>query len=609
MAELNFLNKSRIQASQIFEDARVYISRAYKRTGEFFTAASPYAQILRVLSELGELIFFYIEDAVTEQNIYTAQQPESIYGLARLAGHDPTRGFSATGQIKFRWKPGVSSDVAGDALIIPANAEIVFSSNGLTYLVRTNGDQFRLDKNFNGYINAPILQGKIESQTVTGTGEKLQSFNVKVAGATGHDTVRVSVNSELWTKYNSLYEMGANSKGYLVKTGIVGGLDIYFGNGNFGMMPPPGSIIQVEYIKHNGTTGNTGDSKDVSFKWITEGFDSVGNNYNLNEILDCEVVSSPKMGADPESTTFTKLIAPLASKSFVLATPANYEHFLSRYNFFSYIDAYNTTDDGYLDDDNIMYLFLLPDTRSKILSGQDYFSLPIEEFTFKDAELNAIKKTIEDSGQQMVVTDVEFVKPTIKRFRMDIFVRYFEGFDKNQIFKDIRSAISEYLISVTRRDKLPKSDIIALLEDIEGVDAVNVQFVSALEEEARRLGYYYVKTTTVTPSTPVLQDVGDGKQKFFFFEKNETVQKVNLTPGQPNPVGFDKYVGLDKYGDIILSKEDLPLFRGGWLDRDNVEVKNMPAINEMASLSVYFDEPPVQRTVFSKLQSANRKSM
>ena len=609
MAELKFLNKSRIRATQIFEDARTYISRTYKRTGEFFTAASPYAQILRVLSELGELIFFYIEDSVTEQNIYTAQQPESIYGLARLAGHDPTRGFSATGQIKFRWKPGVTSDIAGDALIIPANAEISFPANGLIYMVRTNSDQFRLDKNFNGYINAPILQGQIESQTVTGTGEKMQSFNIKVSGATGHDTVRVSVNGELWTKYNSLYEMGANSKGYLVKAGIVGGLDIYFGNGNFGVVPPVGSTISVEYIKHDGSKGNVGDSKDISFKWITEGSDSTGTTYNLNEILDCEVVAAPKMGADPESTEFTKLIAPLASKSFVLATPQNYEHFLSRYNSFSYIDAYTSTDDGYLDDDNVIYLFLLPDAKRKLMAGQDYFSLPVEEFNFKDTELNAIKKVIEDSGQQMVVTDIEFVKPTVKFYRMDIFVRYFEGFDKNQIFKDIRSKISEYLLNVVRRDKLPKSDIIALLEGIEGIDAVNVQFVSALEEEARRLGYYYVKTVTVTPTTPTLQDVGDGKQRFFFFEKNETVQKVNLVPGQPNPIGFDKYVGLDKYGDIIMNKQDMPLFRGGWLDRDSVEVKAQPAINEMASLSVYFDEPPVQRTVYTKLQSTNRKSM
>jgi hypothetical protein len=205
---------------------------------------------------------------------------------------------------------------------------------------------------------------------------------------------------------------------------------------------------------------------------------------------------------------------------FVLATPENYEHFLSRYNSFSYIDAYNTTDDGYLDDDNVIYLFMLPDAKRKLSGSQDYFALPIEEFTFTATEQAAIQKTIEDSGQQMVVTDIEFVTPVIKKYRMDIYVRYFEGFDKNQIFKDIRSKISEYLMNITRRDKLPKSDIIALLEATEGIDAVNVQFVSALEEEARRLGYYYVKTIKVTPSTPVLQDIGNGKQRFFFFEKS-----------------------------------------------------------------------------------------
>ena len=67
MADFKILNKARIQSSQIFEDAKTYISRAYKRTGEFFTAASPYAQILLVLSELGQLIMFYIEDALVEQ--------------------------------------------------------------------------------------------------------------------------------------------------------------------------------------------------------------------------------------------------------------------------------------------------------------------------------------------------------------------------------------------------------------------------------------------------------------------------------------------------------------------------------------------------------------
>ena len=90
MAELNFLNTIRVKSTQIKEDARTYISRVYGRSKTLFTEASPFAQIMRVLSEIGELIMFYVEDATVEQNIYTAQQPESIYGLARLTGHDAT---------------------------------------------------------------------------------------------------------------------------------------------------------------------------------------------------------------------------------------------------------------------------------------------------------------------------------------------------------------------------------------------------------------------------------------------------------------------------------------------------------------------------------------
>ena len=100
MAEFKFLNTSRIKANEMISDTRAYISRIYGRTGELFTTASPFSQILDVLTELTKLVFFYIEDSTVEQNILTAQNPESIYGLARLAGHDSFRGASAYGEIK-----------------------------------------------------------------------------------------------------------------------------------------------------------------------------------------------------------------------------------------------------------------------------------------------------------------------------------------------------------------------------------------------------------------------------------------------------------------------------------------------------------------------------
>ena len=606
MAEFNFLSTTRVKANEMISDTRSYIARLYGRTGELFTTASPFSQILDVMSEISKMILFYIEDATVEQNILTAQHAESIYGLARLAGHDAFRGAAANGEIKIRLNTSAFNDIAGDSINFTKNTVIKSKSNGLEYILRTNSDLFKIEKSNANYIYIPVIQGKIESQTVTATGNALQSFNITTKGITDHYQVRVLVNSELWTRYESIYDMKKGTKGYLIKTGISGGLDIYFGNDSFGEIPQQGASIEIEYIVTEGSRGNLAGSKDLTFEFITAGYDSLGDEYDLNELLEASFTVAPKMGADPESTELTKLIAPLQSQSFVLATPNNYEHFLSRYGMFSYLDAYNTTNDGYIDDDNVIYLFMLPDTKRKMSKNRDYFNLEIDEFFFSEDENNGILNVLEQSGQQMVTTEVKIVEPQVQYFRMDIKVRYFEGYNKSSLHTEIRSKISDYLINITRRDRLPKSDIIALLEGIEGIDSVNVRFVSKVEEDARRLGYYISKTVTVTPSTPVLEEIGNGKQKYVFFKRQVSEQKINFEKGAALP---ENVINLDSFGDIILEKEEVALFRGKWVDRDGAEVLDDAKMGELAALSVYFDEPAVPNTVFSKIQAKNRKSL
>ena len=617
MAEFKFIEKARATAGKILEDSKTYLTRVYGRAGDFLTTASPFTQILEVMSEINELLMFYIEDSTVEQNIFTAQQPESIYGLSRLVGHDPTRGFAATGEVRFRWKAGVVENIGGENLIIAKNTKIQFENNGQPYFLRTSKDEFLLPKTFNGWIQASICQGELQSQTVTGTGEPLQSFNIQTNGMTDHTGCKVSINGEQWTKFESMYEMRPTDKGVLIKTGISGGIDIYFGTGNFGVIPPNGSTIEVEYIKCSGAEGNLNQSGDLTFKFVDSAFDSIGNEYDLNEFLDSETLVAPFMGANSESIEFTKMMTPMSSKSFVLSNPDNYEYFLSRYAQFSYLDVYNTTD-GYLDDDNVMYIFAIPDLEKRLLKGTDYFSVPIEEFFFGKDETDRFLGVIEDSGQQMVTSEAIFVEPQAVKYRMDISVRWFEGFKQDEIFNDIRSSISNYLLKIVRRDKLPKSDIVALIEAVPGVDAVNVQFVSSVEEEARRNGYYTYKQVTVTPTTPELEG-GEGEQKrLVFFKRIEEIKKVVLD--QPNmlvPVSggeqqikdwYDK-IGLDKYGDIILDKEEVAVFRGGWEDRNGDLVKDEPSMGEMASLSLYFDNPPVPQTIYSRIQSGNRRAL
>ena len=187
MAELKFLQTVRTNAEQIKTDTRTWVSRVYKRANTLFTEASPFAQIISVFAELYELIMFYIEDAVVEQNIYTAQQAESIYGMSRLTGHDATRGFAATGEIEFRWKPGADlGKIAGTGLNVDARAELKCELNGKVYTLESSKDRFRLEKSNMTQQRAAIIQGQYERQTLTGTGEKLQSFNVQTKKLSDH---------------------------------------------------------------------------------------------------------------------------------------------------------------------------------------------------------------------------------------------------------------------------------------------------------------------------------------------------------------------------------------------------------------------------------------
>ena len=224
---------------------------------------------------------------------------------------------------------------------------------------------------------------------------------------------------------------------------------------------------------------------------------------------------------------------------------------------------------------------------------------------------------IEDSGQQMVTSEAIFVEPEAVKYRMDISIRWFEGFKQQDIFNDIRAAISNYLIKIVRRDKLPKSDIIAIIEGIEGVDAVNVQFVSSIEEQARKDVFYNYTEVTVTPSTPELEGADGDQKRLVFFKRTEEIKKIVLeNTDLLIPVTGDKQIedwynkiGLDRYGDIILDKQEVAIFRGGWEDRDGELVKDEPSIGEMASMSLYFDNPPVPRTIYSRVQAGNRSAL
>ena len=73
----------------------------------------------------------------------------------------------------------------------------------------------------------------------------------------------------------------------------------------------------------------------------------------------------------------------------------------------------------------------------KLEGDRDYFTLNEDEFTLNKIEREAIKRAINESGQQMVTTELQFVQPKIKRYALNIVLRYFENYDKDLKVKQL----------------------------------------------------------------------------------------------------------------------------------------------------------------------------
>jgi hypothetical protein len=577
---MSFFSKTRIKASQLFFDAFEYLQRTYDQASEVFTPASPFGQLLTVVANLGELIFYYIEAVSTELNIFRARNIESIYGLSRLTGHDPTRGISAKGIIGLRLNNSAGNSVSGDYVQILNGAAVEIGNNSLSYFLKFDSDFIRLEKTNKNQINVELIQGEIDIQSFTGTGLPLQSYNLVTKELTDHFMVTVAIDGSQWKKVDSLYDMGPHEKTFMCKTSVNGGLSIFFGNNQFGYPPPLGSIIRITYVKTRGNAGNIG-GKNLNLKFKDPGTDFLGNEVDLNNILSVNIVRNPNFGSDSEDPAFTRLIAPYQSNSFVLANPNNYIYYLSKYNFFSFINAYNTKDDEYINDDNIIYLFLIPDINKKITSDKDYFTVPLEEFTLTPDEKTQVIDILNKSGRQVVTAEVRIEDPIIKKYVINVVIRWFEGYDKDAIGVEIRKTLNDYFINVNRRDRIPRSDLIALIENIEGVDSVNLFFISQENEEAIRNGFYNVPVFGIDPATD---------QKTLIENK-----KIMLAENE------DPQLGLDEFGDIVIGPNDLVVIRGDWRDRNDVFYEEIPISTAIGSLNIFF-KSMVSSNLYNKTQ-------
>ena len=78
-----------MQYDKFDKAVRDYVSNMLNNFSYKYTNSSIFGQLINVVGSAIQNILSYIEDSITEQNIYTATRKRSIYNLASLSGYQP----------------------------------------------------------------------------------------------------------------------------------------------------------------------------------------------------------------------------------------------------------------------------------------------------------------------------------------------------------------------------------------------------------------------------------------------------------------------------------------------------------------------------------------
>jgi hypothetical protein len=599
---------------KLTQQVNTWLKTLYHKSNITFSEASPYGQILKVIKELFTHTILYNKNSVAQIDIRTSNNEKVIKNIARIAGHDPSRGISASGSINFKLKNGVNifDEIKGGVITVKDKTLLKNRTNNLYYTIVLGKDyiDYTILQNSNYIFN--IVQGRFEKQSFTGDGSKNQSVSVNIPNSQNIDNFNFNVyyNGIILDRKEHMYDMLDREYAFYSRTGFMGGLDIYFGNGEYGFIPSLGSLIEIEYLITDGVNGNILNNKINDFKIMDDIVDEKNNVINIDNLFNIYIYNDINMGSNPESIIYTKSIIPHVSRNFVLGTPQQFVYHLRKLNMFSKINAYNRLDsymvnnDRYIDYfieetfkdisnninfsdvkkkmktyfpnvyDNQIYLYLIPDIKKYFIDNYNYFNIPFDVFYLDDDEKDKIINYIKSMGTLSITTNINIINPIISLYCANVFVRRYKNSTEDDIRNEIINIFSDYFINNERFDRVIKADLIKTIKNsVNDVDSVNIDFICKKNEDFHRKNKENVS-----------------KLKYIREVRNQ-VDNTSNTLNIQEQFNSNVILGIDPIqGDIIVEKDEVPILRGGFFDRNGIYYSDDINSEGMCTINIIFTE-------------------
>jgi hypothetical protein len=535
-----------------FDNAvRRYLSQTLSKYNSNYSNNTVFGQLINVLGSTVQNIMLYIEDAMVEQNKYTAQRKKSVYGLAALSGYTPSLGQAASVSLAISYIP-TNTEMLD--VIINNKEQLVCTQNGLTYCIMLPQEAIILSAekdNSTRYVSA--VQGRFETQKFVVAGGKYYSLNFNFVGNLDTKYLKVKVNNKEWAYEDSFYDMVPDGEQWTYKISPVGGIDLIFGNDMHGRALSEEDTVDVTYLLHDGEGGNLDVNTETYFAFNNNLKNIAGEEVDGNGMFNVTFASNDAVtsGSNSESIEQVRKMIGTNSRSLVLADPQNYKALLNRLSFCGYNRTW--AEKGSM----VINSLIMRNYQLLLNEHKTYFDLTENDFKLTESQKTSIKNYIQNSGSQLAGAVYNIFEPEICKFAVYIYLKFStQNYDKEYTTNQVRKLIGDFFSEIQSDIFIPKSDIIQLLKNnVEGLDGVDVYFLSEKNETAIQTGQYVKSIHKFDPST-----------------NTYTTEKryVYLYDGE------DPSLGLDQHGNIYLeSDEQFPVLMGGWdyLNQDGDEVK------------------------------------
>ena len=533
-------------AYELFDNTiQKYLSTAFNRLGLNSNHTKIYNIIFDGIKGVMQNIMFYIEDAFTEQNIFTATRKNSVYSLAKISGYEPYYGSSASGTLIGTLIRGSALETSATKIFIPNETIVVDRETNTKYILQLSSNEYVID------VTKPlvshefkIVEGNLRGSMFSATGITLEVFTV-IMGVSAFDSenITVEVNGEKWERAASLYDMGKGDKSYVINTGYDGSFDVMFGNENYGRVLRSGDNVFVRWLAHTGESGNILTNSACDFVFYTAGRDTFGNSVDINKFMILEMKNCVSGGTDPDDVRFIRSMVGYNSRSMVLATDDNFKLFFKRFSFIGRVNCWSH-------ESTMKVIAVCTSNKiTDVTTAEEYFAIDENELYISQDYKNQLISALTESNKTFAGISLEFRDPIFVRYAATCVVKVKDRYNTESIKNSIRNYLGEYFMNLPEGVQvIYKSDIIQnVLNNIDGMDAFDIHFISEKNEICYADNYYNKKSI--------------GYYNGILLEMNERIYYDK-----------DRVRGLDDYGNIVLDSQlEIPLLQGGfaYYDKEN----------------------------------------